>query len=69
MVRRFSLDGGKLALALILAILVYQVVIPLLMVVWTSLKVERPGQPGSGGRVSNAWGPASKFGITAGNCG
>ena len=46
MVRRLSLDGGKLALALIVGILVYQVVIPLLMVVWTSLKVVRPGEPG-----------------------
>ena len=46
MVRRLSLDGGKLALALIVGILVYQVVIPLLMVVWTSLKVERPGETG-----------------------
>ncbi len=44
--RRISLDGGKLALALVVAILVYQVVIPLLMVVWTSLKIERPGEPG-----------------------
>ncbi|HEX6437435.1 MAG TPA: iron ABC transporter permease, partial [Candidatus Binatia bacterium] len=46
MVRRLSLDGGNLALALVIAILIYQVVIPLLMVVWTSLKVERPGEVG-----------------------
>jgi iron(III) transport system permease protein len=46
MVRRLSLDSGKLALALIVGILIYQVVIPLLMVVWTSLKVERPGEAG-----------------------
>ena len=44
--RRIALDGGKLALALVVLILVYQVVIPLLMVVWTSLKVERPGEAG-----------------------
>ena len=44
--RRISLDGGKLALALIVVILVYQVLIPVLMVVWTSLKIQRPGEPG-----------------------
>ncbi|MGE5215458.1 MAG: ABC transporter permease [Chloroflexota bacterium] len=44
--RRFSLSGGKLALALVVLILVYQVVIPLLMVIWTSLKLERPGEAG-----------------------
>ena len=44
--RRIALDGGRLALALIILILVYQVVIPLLMVVWTSLKIERPGEAG-----------------------
>lgn len=46
MKQRISLDGGKLALGLVLLILVYQVVIPLLMIVWTSLKVERPGEAG-----------------------
>src|SRR5688572_26920567 len=44
--RRIPLDGGRLALALIVLILIYQVVIPLLMVLWTSLKVVRPGEPG-----------------------
>ena len=44
--RRWSLDGGRLALALVFLVLVYQVVIPLLMVLWTSLKVERPGEAG-----------------------
>jgi iron(III) transport system permease protein len=44
--RRIALDGGRLALALIILVLVYQVVIPLLMVVWTSLKVARPGEAG-----------------------
>lgn len=46
MAGRISLDGGKLALGLVVLILLYQVVIPLLMVVWTSLKVERPGEAG-----------------------
>ncbi len=44
--QRFSLDGGKLALTLIILILGYQVLIPLAMVVWTSLKVARPGEGG-----------------------
>ena len=43
---RWSFDGGTLALALVFLILVYQVVIPLFMVIWTSLKVQRPGEPG-----------------------
>src|SRR5581483_10200294 len=44
--RRLGLDSGGIALALIVAILIYQVVVPLLMIVWTSLKVVRPGEPG-----------------------
>jgi iron(III) transport system permease protein len=44
--RRITLDGGSLALALIILILVYQVVIPLLMIIWASLKIERPGEAG-----------------------
>ena len=43
---RYSLDGGKLALVLLVVILCYQVVVPLLMIVWTSFKVARPGEPG-----------------------
>jgi len=46
MIRRISLDGGSVALALIVLILAYQVVAPLLMVVWTSLKTVRPGEAG-----------------------
>jgi iron(III) transport system permease protein len=44
--RRIMLDGGRPALALIVIVLVYQVVIPLLMIIWTSLKIERPGEAG-----------------------
>jgi iron(III) transport system permease protein len=44
--RRLGLDGGGFALTLIVVILVYQVVVPLVMIVWTSLKVARPGEPG-----------------------
>jgi iron(III) transport system permease protein len=43
---RFRLDGGRLTLALIVLILLYQVAVPLLMVLWTSFKVARPGEPG-----------------------
>lgn len=44
--RRYSLDGGRIVLALLVLILCYQVVIPLLMIVWTSFKAARPGEPG-----------------------
>lgn len=44
--RRITLDGGRLALSLIILILVYQVVIPLFMIIWASLKIERPGEAG-----------------------
>jgi iron(III) transport system permease protein len=33
------------ALALLIAVLAYQVVIPFVMIIWTSLKVARPGEP------------------------
>ncbi|MGH7930605.1 MAG: ABC transporter permease [Candidatus Binatia bacterium] len=46
MTRRISLDGGRVALALIVLILIYQVVVPLAMIVWTSLKTVRPGEAG-----------------------
>ncbi|HEX9144957.1 MAG TPA: iron ABC transporter permease [Candidatus Binatia bacterium] len=39
------LDGQRVALTLLVIILIYQVGVPLLMVVWTSLKVARPGEP------------------------
>ena len=44
--RRYSLDGGRIALVLLILILCYQVVIPLFMIVWTSFKAARPGEPG-----------------------
>lgn len=40
------LEGQRVALALLVLILVYQVGVPLLMVLWTSFKVARPGEPG-----------------------
>jgi hypothetical protein len=33
------------ALALLIAILAYQVLIPFVMIVWASLKLARPGEP------------------------
>jgi iron(III) transport system permease protein len=39
------IDGPRLAFAFLILILVYQVGIPLFMVVWTSFKVARPGEP------------------------
>ncbi len=33
------------ALALLIAVLAYQVIIPFVMIIWTSLKLARPGQP------------------------
>ncbi|HTM10304.1 MAG TPA: iron ABC transporter permease [Verrucomicrobiae bacterium] len=44
--RRIALDGRSLALAVIVLILIYQVVVPLLMIVWASLKTARPGEAG-----------------------
>ncbi|HWO43172.1 MAG TPA: iron ABC transporter permease [Candidatus Eisenbacteria bacterium] len=43
---RIRLDSSRFALGFVLLILLYQVAIPLLMVIWTSLKVARPGEPG-----------------------
>jgi iron(III) transport system permease protein len=39
------LEGQRVALTLLVLILIYQVGVPLLMVVWTSFKVARPGEP------------------------
>src|SRR5215471_19025825 len=40
---RFGWKG--IALALLIAFLAYQVVIPFVMIIWTSLKTARPGEP------------------------
>jgi iron(III) transport system permease protein len=42
---RIRLDGQRVVLTLLVLILIYQVGVPLLMVVWTSFKVARPGEP------------------------
>jgi iron(III) transport system permease protein len=42
---RGSLQGQRVALALLVFVLIYQIGVPLFMVVWTSFKVARPGEP------------------------
>jgi iron(III) transport system permease protein len=39
-------SGGRLVLFLLIFILAYQVLLPLVLIVWTSLKTVRPGEPG-----------------------
>ena len=43
--RRLSFDGRKFALALLIVILIYQVLVPFMMIIWTSFKTARPGEP------------------------
>ena len=43
---QIALDSARITLALVVLILLYQVAIPLAMVIWTSLKTQRPGEPG-----------------------
>jgi iron(III) transport system permease protein len=43
--RRFHLGWREVALALLIIFLAYQVVVPFMMIVWTSLKTSRPGDP------------------------
>lgn len=43
---RRKADPRTLLFVVLACVLIYQVVLPLLMILWTSLKVERPGEPG-----------------------
>ena len=43
---RSTLDVRVIVLALLVLLLIYQVVLPFAMVIWTSFKVVRPGEPG-----------------------
>ena len=43
--RRLSFGWREFTLALLIALLAYQVVIPFVMIIWTSLKTARPGEP------------------------
>ena len=45
-VRPPLLSGGSLVLIGLVLILIYQVLVPLILIVWTSLKTIRPGAPG-----------------------
>jgi iron(III) transport system permease protein len=40
---RISIDWNRIVLVLLVLLLIYQVVIPFLMIIWTSLKTARPG--------------------------
>ena len=42
---RFALDWQRIALVLLALLLAYQVLVPFLMIIWTSLKTARPGEP------------------------
>ena len=43
--RGFHFGWREITLALLIALLAYQVVIPFVMIIWTSLKTARPGEP------------------------
>jgi iron(III) transport system permease protein len=43
--RKFGLDWKRIVLVLLGLLLAYQVVVPFLMIIWTSLKTARPGDP------------------------
>jgi iron(III) transport system permease protein len=43
--RRFHFGWREVVLALLVIFLTYQVVIPFMMIIWTSLKTSRPGDP------------------------
>jgi iron(III) transport system permease protein len=43
--RSFSFGWREITLALLIVLLAYQVVIPFVMIIWTSLKTARPGEP------------------------
>jgi hypothetical protein len=43
--RRFHFGWREVVLAFLIVVLAYQVVIPFVMIVWTSLKTSRPGEP------------------------
>ena len=44
--RSAPLNGGRIIVFALVAVLAYQVLVPLLLIVWTSLKTIRPGEPG-----------------------
>src|SRR5947209_16865837 len=42
---RSSIGGGSIVFLCLVVILVYQVLLPFLLIIWTSLKVAHPGDP------------------------
>ena len=42
---RLLLSGGGIVFVCLVAILTYQVLLPFLLIIWTSLKVAHPGDP------------------------
>jgi iron(III) transport system permease protein len=44
--QRSLISGGRVVFLCIVIILIYQVLLPFLLIIWTSLKVARPGEPG-----------------------
>ena len=44
--RSAPLNGGRIVVFALVAVLAYQVLVPLFLIVWTSLKTIRPGEPG-----------------------
>ncbi|HEY1232985.1 MAG TPA: iron ABC transporter permease [Candidatus Binatia bacterium] len=44
--RSAPLNGGRIIVFALVAVLAYQVLVPLFLIVWTSLKTIRPGEPG-----------------------
>ncbi len=43
---RLLISGGRIAFLCLVVVLIYQVVLPFLLIIWTSLKIARPGDPG-----------------------
>jgi iron(III) transport system permease protein len=43
---RLLISGGGVVFLCLVVVLVYQVLLPFLLIIWTSLKVARPGDPG-----------------------
>jgi iron(III) transport system permease protein len=43
---RLLISGGGVVFVCLVVVLVYQVLLPFLLIIWTSLKVARPGDPG-----------------------
>ena len=40
-----TIDWRRITLILLVLLLIWQVVIPFVMIIWTSLKTARPGEP------------------------